>query len=174
LAAASSGLGDDEIYVSTNSGASWDITSAPTNEWTSIASSADGAKLVAADSGYGDGLIYISTDAGATWAATGQPGYWNSVASSADGTVRSAVSYPGGIYVLRQAPALSLTRSGTNLLISWQNLSAATGLELQQISNLAATNWAPVSVSPGLTNGWYESVVPESTSTNLFFRLAGP
>jgi hypothetical protein len=96
------------------------------------------------------------------------------VASSADGSVLSAVSYPGGVYVLRATPALSLARTGTNLLLSWPDLASATGLVLQQISNLAATNWTAVTTVPGLTNGLYQAVVPLSPKTNRFYQLASP
>lgn len=40
----------------------WAATSSPINGWISVASSADGTKLVAA----GD-VIYVSTDSGASW-----------------------------------------------------------------------------------------------------------
>src|ERR1039457_2639148 len=75
------------IYVSTNSGRIWKSTSAPSNFWACVASSADGTKLVAVDSGRGDGLIYASTNSGKTWNPTSAPGnFWSSVASSMDGT----------------------------------------------------------------------------------------
>jgi len=67
----------------------WTLTSAPTTAWTSVASSADGSKLVAAANGGG---IYTSTDSGATWTLTSAPNArWISVASSADGTKLAAV-----------------------------------------------------------------------------------
>jgi hypothetical protein len=75
------------IYLSADAGMSWAPASAPTNYWISVASSADGAKLVAAASAFfGDGLIYTSSDGGGTWARTSAPSNtWASVASSADG-----------------------------------------------------------------------------------------
>ena len=54
------------IYTSINSGSKWTKTSAPNKGWASVASSADGTKLVAA----GDGPIYVSTNSGATWSPT--------------------------------------------------------------------------------------------------------
>jgi hypothetical protein len=77
------------IYTSGDSGATWTQTGTA-QFWTSVASSADGTKLVAAtrtlvtgklDSGY----IYVSVDSGATWTQTGTARDWSSVASSADG-----------------------------------------------------------------------------------------
>jgi photosystem II stability/assembly factor-like uncharacterized protein len=69
----------------------WTPTSAPTNAWSSVACSADGARLVAAAKGGG---IFTSTDSGATWMLTSAPTFprWTYVASSADGTQLAAVS----------------------------------------------------------------------------------
>jgi len=54
--------------------------------WSGIASSSDGTKLIAGEI-YG-GNLWTSTDSGVTWVdqvATGN-GYWHAVASSSDGT----------------------------------------------------------------------------------------
>ena len=66
-------------------------------EWISIASSADGSKLVAADYG---GQIYTSTDFGLTWTVQVGSGFhfWYSIASSADGNKLAAVDNGGLIY----------------------------------------------------------------------------
>ena len=72
----------------------WTATSAPVTNWSSVASSADGSKLVAAVNG---GLIYTSTNSGSTWVATSAPANsWGCVASSADGTRLFAVGL--GLY----------------------------------------------------------------------------
>jgi hypothetical protein len=68
--------------------------------WSSVASSADGSKLVACDSGGGfftsGGLIYTSWDSGATWTTSTAPVQnWRSIASSADGTRLVACSENG-------------------------------------------------------------------------------
>jgi hypothetical protein len=63
--------------------------------WRSVASSADGTKLVAVVLG---GQIYTSTNSGVTWAARDQNRNWASVASSADGTKLVAVVNGGQIY----------------------------------------------------------------------------
>jgi hypothetical protein len=86
------------IYTSTDSGASWTLSGAPSNVWYSVAGSADGTKLVAAAYAGssqigGTGLIYTSADAGASWTNASPPtNYWMSVASSTDGTNLIAVS----------------------------------------------------------------------------------
>ncbi len=99
------------IYTSTNFGASWKNTIAPTMNWGAVASSADGTKLVAAtDGGYNttiNGGIYTSSDSGNSWTkqtAAPTSNYpqgtipnWLGVASSADGTKLAAASDNGGI-----------------------------------------------------------------------------
>ncbi|HRY52046.1 MAG TPA: sialidase family protein [Candidatus Paceibacterota bacterium] len=91
------------IYVSADAGATWTQASAPSNTWSSVACSADGARLVAAtapayppggDSAlFVDGLIYTSPDWGVTWTPTSAPSNsWSFVASSADGTQLVAVA----------------------------------------------------------------------------------
>ena len=104
------------IYTSTDSGATWaPHTSSPlssTLNWSSVASSADGTKLVAAVRG---GQIYISSNSGANWTAQGPNGLlWTSVASSSDGTKLVAVENNGYIY--------TSTNSGT----SWTNRFSGT------------------------------------------------
>ena len=78
------------IYTSTDSGATWTRTMQDFGWPISLASSADGTKLVAAKGVNGfplGGQISISTDAGATWLATSSPvTAWSSVACSTDGT----------------------------------------------------------------------------------------
>jgi hypothetical protein len=81
------------IYTSTDSGASWALSGAPSNVWYSVACSADGTKLVAAayagpSQVGGTGVIYTSADSGVTWTnVSPSTNYWMSVASSADGTI---------------------------------------------------------------------------------------
>jgi hypothetical protein len=103
-------LDDGPIYVSTDGGAQWTKTGAPTNEWSAVASSSDGTKLVAVAHTGGPGCeqslqgtytgpIYTSTDSGNTWTEQNAPSnYWTGVASSSDGTKLVAVSRNGPIY----------------------------------------------------------------------------
>jgi hypothetical protein len=95
----------------------WVKTSAPTNYWVSIASSADGSKLAATAS---FGGIYFSADSGTNWIQTSAPtNDWGNIAMSADGTKLVAASkvtwgdngeIPGSIYIS--------TNSGSNWVIS--------------------------------------------------------
>lgn len=81
------------LACSTNSGLSWWISSAPTNQlWWAVACSTNGTFMVAAAlesyaSSPVPGPIYVSHDSGANWTATTAPlATWGSLACSADGT----------------------------------------------------------------------------------------
>jgi DNA-binding beta-propeller fold protein YncE len=94
----------NDIFISTNSGATWTLASTSPAE--GVASSADGTELVA---GNYTGSIYISTNSGDNWTqATNAPGVdWNAFASSADGAKLAAVAINGpGVY--------TSTNSGVN------------------------------------------------------------
>jgi len=81
----------------------WTQTSAPINNWNSVASSADGSKLAAAVNGGG---IWSSADSGNTWTQTSAPtNVWTSVSSSADGR-KLAATFNGGIYTSSDQEAL--------------------------------------------------------------------
>lgn len=99
-----------QIYTSANSGGSWTARDSVRN-WTDVASSSDGSRLVATVDNTGSGLIYVSTDSGATWTASGSPNSgWKSIAGSADG--------------LRLVAAASAIYTSTDGGASW-NLSAS-------------------------------------------------
>jgi hypothetical protein len=113
---AAGGRGNYLVYTSTNSAASWTRTGAPANQWSCVASSADGSKLIAGAygywNGYGDGSLYISIDSGGIWKPAQAPeNNWSSVALSADGAQMVAVAtgaydYLSAVYISRN--------SGTN------------------------------------------------------------
>ena len=125
----------------------WMQTSAPSNNWISVASSADGSRLVAAAS---SGLIYVSTNSGVAWTQTGAPSnIWYSTASSADGSKLVAVSGNGPIYIsTNSGTAWTLTDAPTN---NWASTaSSADGNKLIAVASSAnaiytsagsGTNW---------------------------------
>jgi photosystem II stability/assembly factor-like uncharacterized protein len=89
-------LGGLFCVVDLASAQTWTLTSAPIKNWWSVATSADGNKLVAVVYG---GLIYTSTNSGATWSSNSAPSKsWISVASSVDGGKLVAVVDNGPIY----------------------------------------------------------------------------
>jgi photosystem II stability/assembly factor-like uncharacterized protein len=71
------------IYTSADSGVTWTKHDELLQKWVSLASSADGSRLVAAADG---GFIYVSVDSGTTWTPHLAAGTWLGVVSSADGT----------------------------------------------------------------------------------------
>jgi len=91
----------------------WTQTSLPTTSWSSVASSADGTKLIAIISQHGVPFgFYTSTNSGVTWTKsfTGEAGC---VASSADGS-----------YLVALDDSLPTILTSTNYGSSWhQNLS---------------------------------------------------
>jgi BNR-Asp box repeat len=167
------------IYVSTNFGFTWTKTSAPTNDyWTSIASSADGSKLIASTTGSPSdicGPIYISSDFGITWTSNNVSASWSSVAMSADGSKSVAVARPGGIYTLQTipSPSLNLAPGKDNLALSW--IVPSTNFLLQQSSDLAASNWSVVTNLPvfNFTNLQNQVILPLSDG-KVFYRLKTP
>ncbi|HZO83679.1 MAG TPA: immunoglobulin domain-containing protein [Verrucomicrobiae bacterium] len=80
-----------------------------------------------------------------------------------NGVVAFSILPPSG-------PPLSITRSGSNVLISWD--SPSTGFVLQKSPTMAAGSWVDVSTPPDVQNG--RNIVTESAATGTqFYRLAG-
>src|SRR5208282_6716899 len=74
----------------------WTQTSAPSNDgWVSVASSADGNKLVATSTGLG---VYTSTNSGGIWTQQTSAPNLEVVASAADGAELVAGDFASGIY----------------------------------------------------------------------------
>ncbi len=99
-------LGGGDIWISADGGTSWtDESALPANSstsglnWTSVASSADGQKLIAVSQGNG---VWSSLDGGATWTDvanfTMSGGNWESVAMSADGKYMTAMPFNGDVW----------------------------------------------------------------------------
>ena len=115
-------------------GAAWtDRTSAGTQSWWSITSSADGSKLAAVAE---EGDIYTSTDSGATWTdqTTAGARTWEAITSSADGSKLAAVDigfgHGGDIYTSTDGGATwtDQTSSGSH---PWASIaSSADGSKL--------------------------------------------
>jgi hypothetical protein len=76
-----------QIYISTNSGLTWDVSSAPFENWSSVACSADGRTLLAAGGDdFVPGFLYTSTNSGATWTTSANlEDTWTYVTMSPDG-----------------------------------------------------------------------------------------
>jgi photosystem II stability/assembly factor-like uncharacterized protein len=166
--------GGSDIYTSTDSGATWasNLVANP-GGWYTVASSADGTKLIVGGAYSGGSPIYASSNSGTTWAPTDAPQvWWNCVASSADGnTFYGATWYGNGIYMAQAAPTppmLNLQLTASQLLIAWP--ASATGIGLYQNSNLATTNWVPVTNIPEVINSQNQVTLPVGNGNN-FYRL---
>ena len=110
--------------VSTTIGAVWTPRES-SRSWHSMASSADGSKLVAVDTG---GLIYTSTDSGVTWTPHDSNRAWWSVASSADGSKLVAAVVGGQIYTSTDSGQTWTARDSNR---GWVAIaSSADGVEL--------------------------------------------
>jgi hypothetical protein len=113
--------GSGQIYTSTDSGATWTARAGSLGSlpWSSVASSADGTKLVAMVYGTsGSSGIYTSTDSGGSWTFQGMASYCSAVASSADGTNLVATFSSGanqGIYTSTSSGASGSWQQRTNI-----------------------------------------------------------
>jgi hypothetical protein len=164
------------LYTSSDSGATWTMGSVLAagfaQVWRFVASSADGSRLVVMDT---LGRTYVSGDAGASWALVNAPALpWTALALSADGSTLMA-AFDGGIYVSQlqtsSLPALTFTRSGSSVIISWP--TNATGFGLQQSSALGSPNWVGVTDPVSIVNARNQVSVTATNRAN-FYRLKSP
>jgi hypothetical protein len=157
------------IYISTNSGVTLTQTTAPTNNWMSVASSADGTKLVAAAMNSEGGFIYASTDSGLTWALTGAPtnNNWVTVASSADGSKLVAASW----YAFVSNHIYGCVYTSTNFGMTWTSNNVPDAQWQSVAASADGTRLVAVAVEPfGLicssTNSgatWISNAVPSES-----------
>ena len=119
----------------------WTLTSAPITNWTAIASSADGTKLVAVASGgswvpMDSGGIWVSTNSGGTWTQTSAPGAgWVLVTSSADGNKLVAFGTLRSFYTSTNAGATWISNNVPVVGGKWDSLvSSADGCKLAVMS----------------------------------------
>ncbi len=147
------------IYLSTNAGVTWTSPQvSPKANWRSIASSADGSRLLAAPEG---GNLSMSTDFGETWSARAIAGSrnWWSAASSANGTNLVAVAFAGPIYTSADggntwtAPPTAGTRNWVSVAASRDgtNIIAAVSGERLYVSKDRGASWFGVNAG---SRGW--------------------
>jgi hypothetical protein len=147
-------LGGVLQVVDPASAQSWIATSAPVTNWSGVACSADGVKLVAVNDGP-HGPIYTSADSGVTWIATSAPlNSWTTVASSADGTRLIAGSYLEPIYTSVDSGATWIVSDSPGDFYSVA--SSSDGIKLFGASSYIYT------LTP--TDGWL------ATDTPFYFR----
>ena len=145
------GSGSGQIYISTNSGNDWFLTSIVGS---SVATSADGRTLVAT----GSSGTYISTDSGSSWRtnAINVPfPFGNNVASSADGKRLVLAGSRSPIYTSTNSGITWMTNNAPSL---WGAVgSSADGCRLAAISHVNGIWVGQIAPSPqlnlGATNG---------------------
>jgi photosystem II stability/assembly factor-like uncharacterized protein len=134
--------------------------------WRSIASSADGSKLVALAQG---GLIYTSTDSGVSWTPRESARQWYAAASSADGSKLVAVVNNGGqIYTSTDSGVSWIPRESNR---NWYSVaSSADGTKLVAGTNLGqiyTSTDSGVTWTPRDTNRVWRSVASSADGTKL-------
>lgn len=95
-----------------------------------------------------------ATMSGGTYSLTG--GFWS---------ILAVVQVPG-------SPLLTITRAGSEAIISWP-VSSAT-FNLQVTSSLASGSWANSSLTLTTNNGVVSATVPSITSGYQYYRLEAP
>jgi hypothetical protein len=170
------------IYISTNSGDTWSKTSAPSNEWAFVTSSADGNTIVAVPAGADrPATICLSTNGGTTWTTNSPIERWGAAASSADGgklviAAAADANYEfnsGPIYNSQsvQSPQANIIRANSNVIVSW--IVPSTNFVLQQSPDLSS--WKSVTNNPVLNlNNLQNEVTLPSTNSKSFYRLKTP
>ena len=163
--------GDSGTVISTNSGSTWRPVSM--NGY-SVASSADGSRLILVDNGT---TINTSTNYGLSWGSTNiSVSYLAGAGSSADGNeLFVGGGNNGGVWEWQAPPSpnLSLSSRSNNVTLSWPVPS--TNLVAQQSADLTAGSWIALTNYPALNyTNLQNSVTLPSANGNVFYRLASP
>jgi hypothetical protein len=136
----------------------WSPSGAPSGyNWSGIACSADGAKLVAIG-GFGGNLagIYTSPDGGASWTQTSAPSnLWMAVASSSDGTKLAAAeeyNNGGAIFVSADSGATWTMTSAQG--IPWSAVASSTNGSVLIAGTLSESSYTTFAVSTNSGATW--------------------
>ena len=157
-------LGSRLVY-----GQTWQPAGAPTNNWQSVACSADGGKIIVAAGGQLSlGTIYTSTNNGQTWVTSSAPSnHWVSVASSADGSRMLAAAYNGGLYTSADFGFTWLSNNVASHI--WQSVaSSADGTRL-----FAAYYNSLVFISTNGGIGWFSNSTAVADVRTIAASAAG-
>jgi hypothetical protein len=154
--------------VYTNSGTTWSLAFSPgtmgNSQWAdTVASSADGTRLVVGSSMLLSPAVYLSTNSGANWqeVMSSSGGAWTAVASSWDGsrlTAARAAGAAGSIYTSANGGFNWVSNNAPS--IPWSSLaSSASGSNLLAVANPmffssinTGATWSPVLTQPGTIN----------------------
>jgi hypothetical protein len=155
------------IWISTNAGVNWMMSTAPVLPWQSVACSADGGRIVAVSafgSGATNGGIYTSTNGGVDWISNSAPAafIWTGVASSADGLKLAAAA--------RDSVICTSTNGGRNWRLrpspktNWTSVaSSADGVRLIAAYWADTLPWAgAIWLSTNSGASWYPGSAPSA------------
>ena len=177
-------VGNYGVFVSHDTGATWQFALGGGFLWYGVAMSADGRKMVAASTRRGQGYtshgeLYVSADSGANWQMVPSSSTtWSCLVSSADGrrmaggSIAQDVDWGNGNVWLSYLPGLNLTRTNNTNVLSWT--TDQIGFLVQQTTNLSTGSWQLTSTNSLTTsNGMYQVAIPNDSPTK-FFRLLSP
>jgi hypothetical protein len=136
--------------LAATTGLSWiQQTNSGVHDWTGLASSSDGTKLVAVSQGY----AYVSSNSGVTWTNEGSFLDWSSVASSTDGShlIATVGTTSGNIY-LSANYGVTWTVQSTPPATTW--LACASSASGSTVVAVSASGDLEYSVNGGVT--WLE------------------
>lgn len=155
----------------------WKPTTAPIAYWNSVASSADGTRLVAVAGDQQSAQIYTSTDGGASWRSnsTMVAGVrWYRVASSADGMRLVAVAESDLVGLLPGAAITSTNGGGTWIPSGpsgyWRGIASSadgTKLALGTLVACGGPEWNSVYTSADSGGTWTMTDTPSGYSDYL-------
>jgi len=149
----------DYIYISTNSGATWNVSRLPNHGFfPSYASlSANGDFLVTAAIGGG---IYSTTNFGASWVTNSLSLYWEGIASSVDGMKLVLVAQTGQIYTSTDSGATWVQQTNAPALPWTSVASSADGTKLVAVSGGSVGSSGPIYTSTDSGITWISNNAP--------------
>lgn len=162
--------GNTQIFRSTNSGATWSTQNSPSENWTSVACSADG-KMAAATSAIrrsSTAGVFTSVDTGNTWNfSTAPTDDWLAIASSADGNRLVALDIlAAAIYTSTDAGNTWAQHSPPPQAFS-AAASSADGIQLVATSGNGSTANGPIFISTNGGLNWAPTTAPVTNWTTV-------
>ena len=154
------------ISLSTNYGASWSLTTAPTKNWYSICSDASGQRLAACIDNSG---IYTSSDSGTTWVNRSVPSAnWRSICSDVSGiNLAACIDSSNIIYTSSTSGSTWIPNIVT--LGSWKSIcSDYTGKYLA-----ACINGSGIYISSNSGSTWTNSSAPSNNWISICSNSTG-
>jgi hypothetical protein len=156
------------IYTSTNSGVTWTTRGTAVRNYSSIACSRDGLKIVATE---WTGSIYVSNDGGVSWTSrlTDTQRAWIGVAVSSDGNRIVAIEHGGQVWTSVNGGITWVARGSSSLWSSITmtddgNMFAATELD-GKIHIMTLATYLPSTPTPTITPTTTKTLTASPTSS---------